>query len=131
MTMGVSTYLLNGSEDDEALLATLVLVGQSGNVVTGCAVAERIAAHAAGEPMVSIQQPPEGFDQLTQREQEVLTLIAQGLPDKEVAQQLSIHYRTVETHVTSLTRKLNARTRIRLGVLAKEAGLGKDELCPW
>jgi DNA-binding NarL/FixJ family response regulator len=67
--------------------------------------------------------PPEGFESLTPREVEVLTLMAHGLANGEIAQELVLSQETVKTHVKRILSKLRARDRVQGVVLAYEAGL--------
>ncbi|MEV7189354.1 response regulator transcription factor [Kitasatospora sp. NPDC093102] len=62
---------------------------------------------------------------LTKREQEVLVLIANGLSNAEIAQQLVISLPTVKTHVSGVLAKLNARDRAQLVIIAYESGLAE------
>jgi DNA-binding NarL/FixJ family response regulator len=60
---------------------------------------------------------------LSPREREVLTLIAGGQKDREIAERLSISYRTVGRHVTAILRKLDAVNRVEAAVIGVRAGL--------
>ncbi|TDC45494.1 LuxR family transcriptional regulator, partial [Actinomadura sp. KC345] len=69
------------------------------------------------------QPPPPGLDGVTDREREVLTLIARGLSNAELAEHLHLSPATVKTHIGHLLAKLHARDRAQLVIAAYETGL--------
>jgi DNA-binding NarL/FixJ family response regulator len=84
-------------------------------------VAARLSAAVRGD--IEREQRRTNLDLLTGREREVLTGIAKGLTNKEIANELGISHRTVETHRESLMKKLGIRTVAGLTKFSLEAGL--------
>ena len=72
-------------------------------------------------------QPPHAFPQLTEREREVLELIAQGLPNPEITRRLVLSPKTVRNHVSNILAKMQVRDRAAAIVRAREAGLGQEK----
>lgn len=103
----------------------------SGDAYFSPAVAKRLTevlrSEAATAATVTISAPPASLDVLTNREREVLTLVARGLLNKEIGGHLGISVRTVEAHRDSMVRKLGIRTAAGLTRFAMEQGLLRDE----
>lgn len=82
-----------------------------------------IAQFAGARRTPAASERPPGLDELTEREREVLELIAQGLNNDELAERLFITKATARTHVSHILLKLGARDRAQLVVLAYRSGL--------
>lgn len=74
-------------------------------------------------PGVDERVTPEGLDELSPRELEVLGLVARGSTNREIAETLVLSPLTVKTHVSRILTKLRARDRVQLVVIAYQAGL--------
>ena len=70
--------------------------------------------------MLGAQRPPDPLDALTEREREVLTLVADGLPNKQIARRLE---KTVKAHLTSTFRAIGVTDRMQAGLWARRHGL--------
>ena len=113
---GAHGYLLKDTAAAE--LRTAIRAVCRGESYFSPPVASRLTAAVRGE-----HNAPQALDLLTGREREVLLGIAQGRTNKEIAAELGISHRTVETHRESLTRKLQIRTVAELTRLAIESGI--------
>ena len=71
--------------------------------------------------------PPKELDDLSERERDVFRLMARGLSNGEIAQELYISETTVKTHVTHILQKLNLRDRVQAVVLAYQTGIFEAE----
>ncbi|WP_366521518.1 response regulator transcription factor [Micropruina sp.] len=121
ITAGARGYLLKGADADELVQAIRTVHG--GGVVFGASLAQRIARVFAAGPATAA--PPAVFPELTEREREILDLVATGLPNGEIATQLYLSPKTVRNNVSAILMKLRARDRSAAIVAAREAGLGR------
>lgn len=99
MDVGGKGYLLKGSETDEIAAAIRAVV--AGRTYIGSTMAAVLLKQSSDTAQ------PFDVSVLTPSEKKILRLIADGLSSKEIGDQLSIHYRTVENHRTNMCRKLN------------------------
>ena len=117
---GASGFLLKDVEPDD--LRTAVRVVAAGDALLSPRVTRRLIAEFVLRP--GRERPvPEELDELTEREREVLALVAAGLSNDEIAQRLVISPATAKTHVSRILLKLGARDRAQLVMLAYESGL--------
>jgi DNA-binding NarL/FixJ family response regulator len=118
---GASGFLLKGGEPGELLSAIrLVAAGES---LLAPSVTRRLIEAYISRPEQGTAAAPVGLDELSARELEVLSLIARGTNNREIAEALHLSPFTVKTHVSRILRKLQARDRVQLVVLAYQAGL--------
>ncbi len=110
---GASGYLLKSAGPDEVVAA--IQAAARDEMFLDPAVARRLTRQ-----MVS---PPTGVGALTERERDVLILIANGYSNKEIADELVISERTVRTHVSSILRKLRLSSRTQAALVAVREGL--------
>ncbi len=120
MRAGARGYLLKGADPTEVL--SVIRAAAEGQALFGPAIATRLMNYfkeLSAKPLVSA--PP--FPELTERELEILHLIAQGLNNQELAQKLVLSPKTVRNHITSIFSKLQVADRAQAIVRAREAGL--------
>jgi len=115
---GASGFLLKDAP--AAQLVDAIRVVAAGDALLAPAITRRMIAEFAGRPL---PQDEPALDQLTIREREVLTLIARGRSNAEIAAELYISDATVKTHVKRVLAKLDLRDRVQAVVLAYETGL--------
>jgi DNA-binding NarL/FixJ family response regulator len=117
---GASGFLLKDVPAEQ--LAAGIRVVAAGEALLAPTITRRLIeefAQARPEPPT----PPPAFDDLTPRELEVLRLIARGLSNAEIAEELVVSETTVKTHVARLLMKLGLRDRVQAVVLAYESGV--------
>jgi DNA-binding NarL/FixJ family response regulator len=117
---GASGFLLKDTEPTDLLQAIRVVA--AGDALLAPRVTRRLIEEFATRPDPH-RTPPEALASLTEREREVLTLVARGLCNAEIAEELVISPATAKTHVSRVMMKLGARDRARLVVVAYETGL--------
>jgi len=122
MRAGARGYLLKGAEGDEAIRAITVV--HKGEAIFSSTIARRLMGYF-GAPRKS-PQPAHLFPELTEREREILTLIAQGYTNPAIAEQLVLSPKTVRNHVSSIFSKLQLAGRAEAIIRARDAGLTKE-----
>jgi DNA-binding NarL/FixJ family response regulator len=118
MRAGARGYLLKGAEQDEIVRA--IRAAAAGEAIFGPQIAQRIIAHFAG----GAGSLSAAFPSLTDREREVLDLVAAGKGTATIAHDLMISLKTVRNHVSNIFTKLQVSDRSQAIVKAREAGLG-------
>ncbi|MEV6035797.1 response regulator transcription factor [Nonomuraea sp. NPDC052116] len=117
---GASGFLLKDTLADDLLSAIRVVV--RGDAVIAPSVTRRLLERYVGIGTAPVT-PTVGLDVLTEREREVLSLIARGLSNTEIAGSLFLSEGTVKTHVSRVLTKLGLRDRVQAVVYAYESGL--------
>ena len=125
---GARGYVLKDA--DRGMLLRAIRAVARGEALLGAPIARRVLEQFSGPPPALIAQPPETpsplFDELTPRELEVLSFIAQGLKNREISARLHISEKTVGNHVSNIFTKLQVADRAQAIIRAREAGLGQD-----
>ena len=123
---GAQGYLLKDIAPDELVRAVrAVYLGQ---VQLHPDVAKKLMSAVAEQEEVPASQPAAPFAGLTERETEVLRLIAGGLNNREIADRLIISAKTVKTHVSSILSKLDLQDRTQAAIYALRHNLDVDEV---
>jgi DNA-binding NarL/FixJ family response regulator len=117
---GASGFLLKDVAP-QALVDGIHVVAR-GDALLAPSVTRRLLDRFA-DPPGEVAAPPESLDELTEREREILGLVALALSNAEIAARLVVSEATVKTHVSAVLRKLGLRDRVQAVVLAYESGL--------
>jgi DNA-binding NarL/FixJ family response regulator len=120
MRAGAKGYLLKDSGGEGVVHAIRAVA--SGEAVFGPGVAERMIGFFSA-PRAA---PQRAFPELTEREEEVLSLVAQGKGNREIARQLFVSLKTVRNHVSNILLKLQVSDRAQAVIRARDAGMGRD-----
>jgi DNA-binding NarL/FixJ family response regulator len=120
MRAGARGYILKGADAEEIVRAIEAI--SHGEAIFGPGVAARVMRFFAGAASMS----PQPFPDLTEREREVLELVAQGLGNAEITRRLVVSPKTVRNHVSNILAKLQVADRSQAIVRAREAGLGRQ-----
>ena len=118
---GASGFLVKDTEPRELVRAVRAVA--DGEALLSPSVTRRLIAEFATRAKEPVRSPE--LDHLTDREREVMTLVAEGLSNEEIAERLFVSPATAKTHVSRAMVKLNARDRAQLVVFAYESGLAR------
>jgi len=119
LRVGASGFLLKDAGPCELLNAIRVVA--TGDALIAPSITRRLIAEFAARR--DPNEPPAAAAELTEREREILRLVARGLSNAEIAGRLVISPLTAKTHVSRILRKLGCRDRAQLVTLAYESGL--------
>jgi len=118
---GASGFLLKGGEPADLLAAIRLVAG--GEALLAPSVTKRLIEAYVAQPEPATRTAPNGLDELSARELEILREVAQGHTNREIADALYLSPLTVKTHVSRILTKLRARDRVQLVVIAYQAGI--------
>jgi DNA-binding NarL/FixJ family response regulator len=118
---GASGFLLKDVRPQE--LVDAIHVVAKGDALLAPSITRRLLDRFAEQAPQDRAKPPPQLESLTERELEVLKLVAKGWSNAELAEKLFLSETTVKTHVSSVLRKLGLRDRVQAVVVAYEAGL--------
>ena len=122
---GAAGFLLKDAEADE--LAAAIRAAAAGEVHLDPAIAGIVARRMrAGHADTAAGQHVDGISSLTQRERDVLVCVAQGLPNRAIADRLGITERTARTHVSNILAKLGLASRTQAALFAVQNGLDQE-----
>lgn len=119
MRAGARGYLLKGADQSDVLRAISAVA--HGEAIFSPSIARRLIQYFAN---VQPALPPSSFPDLTEREREILGLIALGRSNAEIAQELVLSPKTVSNHVSNIFSKLQVVDRAQAVLRARQAGLG-------
>ena len=115
---GAGGFLLKDAQGDELVEAVRVIA--NGDAIITPSVTKRLISEFANRPEAT---PAQGLDELTDREIDVLRLLAKGMSNAEIGEELFVSETTVKTHVSHILTKLRLRDRVQAVVAAYESGL--------
>jgi DNA-binding NarL/FixJ family response regulator len=118
---GASGFLLKGGEPSD-LLSAIRLVA-AGEALLAPSVTKRLIEAYIAQPEPATATVPNGLDELSAREFEILQQVARGHTNREIADALYLSPLTVKTHISRILAKLDARDRVQLVVIAYQAGI--------
>jgi len=117
---GASGFVIKNTDPGQLLHGIRVVAG--GEALLSPGLTRRLIARLAGRPAV-LRSGRRLVEQVTERELEVLVLVAQGLSNGEIAGNLGVSHATVKTHVSRILTKLGARDRAQLVAMAYQHGV--------
>ena len=117
---GARGYLLKGADRDQIRCG--IQAAANGEIIFGAHLAERMLGYFTATATAA---PPPVFPQLTNREREVLELVAQGQPNAAIAARLHLSQKTVRNNVSNILAKLQVADRAQAVAQARDAGLGR------
>jgi DNA-binding NarL/FixJ family response regulator len=118
---GASGFLLKDAPTEEVVEAVRAVA--AGDAVLGPGITRQLLDQVGRRLPSSVSRAPAGLAQLTDREQEVLAMLAAGMSNAEISEALVLSEATVKTHVSRVLAKLGLRDRVQAVIYAYETGL--------
>lgn len=125
MRAGARGYILKGADGAETLRAIHAVA--DGEAIFGPTIARRLTEHFASPGRDNQTASSRAFPDLTEREHEILALMAEGYTNTAIASRLYLSPKTVRNYVSSIFTKLQVRDRSQVIIRAREAGLGREQ----
>jgi DNA-binding NarL/FixJ family response regulator len=125
MRAGARGYLLKDADKDEVVRAIVAV--ERGEAIFSPAIAQRMIQYFSVPSTSSNKKLPDEFSDLTERELEIMNLIAKGDNNNTIANKLSLSIKTVQNYVSSILTKLQVADRAQAIVRAHEAGFGNKK----
>lgn len=119
---GASGFLLKRARPEELIAAVHTIA--AGDSLLSPSITRRVIDRMAQQPMPELAAQAK-LDELTQREREVLELIARGLSNREIATALVVEESTIRTHTKRILMKLGLRDRVQIVIFAYETGVNR------
>jgi DNA-binding NarL/FixJ family response regulator len=116
---GAAGFLLKDADGDQLVEAVRIIA--AGDGIIAPSITSRLIAEFASRPHTTTRAT--GLDDLTEREVDVLRLVAKAMSNSEIAEELFVSETTVKTHVSHILTKLQLRDRVQAVVVAYESGL--------
>lgn len=123
MRAGARGYLLKDAGKNQVIRAILAVRG--GEAIFSPAIAGRMIQFFSAPIANARKSQSDEFAELTEREVEILELLARGQSNKEISNRLSLSVKTVQNYVSSILAKLQVTDRLQAMLRAREAGMGK------
>ena len=118
MRAGARGYVLKGADQEEML--RVIRAVARGEALFGAPIAQRLTSYFSRSKTIA----SDAFPDLTEREQEVLHLLAQGLSNQDIATKLVISNKTVRNHLSNIFSKMQVTERVQAVIQARNAGMG-------
>jgi len=123
MRAGARGYVLKGADKTEMLKSIRAVA--DGDALFGSEIAARLLNFFHEDLSHKAEPTPKTFPELTDRENDILTYIASGYTNEDIAEKLTISLKTVQNHVSSIFNKLQVKNRAQAALRGRDAGLAQ------